>query len=752
MRTHLIVLAASFCGALLGQAPGVAEPPALEAPTGESIATMAPEPGAVRPVSTASVSRVHVDRPTADGPLWAIGTAWKASFDGDGMTVIPFFGSLAPRNFPLRVDLASVQVGSATLSLSRGEPAQRGDDVRTDRGSVTEVVTMSLEQLEQSWVFDALPAREAIVAEVRMSGEYSVSLLEQGLRFANEHGRIDYTKAVAVDAKGASLPLAIVWAGDRARITIPQEFVANAALPIVLDPVYNFWFGLGSAAPAGQIQSQSDVASLQGGSGRTLMVWRRQWSLTDQDVWGLMFDAGLGLVQTDFQIDFTADDWLKISCASNTWAQNFLVVGEVRLGIQHNIFGRIINTAGVPQPVITIERDGIVGSPGNNFDPDVGGDPYNASSRYTVVWHKALLLANDIVMKQVAPSGSLVTTLPIVIANSTVDERNPSISKCCGHLPGSPFWLVSFQKTKTALPYDQDVHGRFVDFSGALASPEFVIATTSNEHTNPVSGSPIDHNGIRKWPVAWETATAAGQPREVVCGFVDQAGQPLIFINFGSQIPGADDWDPDVDSDGTRVTLTYSIGQDDFEVATYSLVNTGFGFREDARSGILQVGANNCREASIVAEYSGGYGRSTRYYVGYTDATTNTLLLVAWGGFEGGLPFFNYRDSYCSSNVPIMASGSSVIGEQLQVLVDNGSPLAATMFNGPDSISLGLLGCGCLQGIANGAVFGPSNLYWTVPNNTAYVGVDLSVQGLSLASPECLSLFTLSDIVDFRVR
>jgi hypothetical protein len=181
-------------------------------------------------------------------------------------------------------------------------------------------------------------------------------------------------------------------------------------------------------------------------------------------------------------------------------------------------------------------------------------------------------------------------------------------------------------------------------------------------------------------------------------------------------------------------------------------VTTGFGFREDARSDILQVGANACREASVVAEYSGGYGKSTRYYIGYTDATTNTLLLVAWGGFAGGLPFFSYRDSYCSSNVPIVASGSSVIGEQLQVLVDNGSPLAATMFNTPDSLSLGLFGCGCLVGIANGSVCGPSSMYWTVPNNTFYVGIELSVQGLSLASPECMNLFTLSDIVDFRIR
>ena len=62
-----------------------------------------------------------------------------------------------------------------------------------------------------------------------------------------------------------------------------------------------------------------------------------------------------------------------------------------------------------------------------------------------------------------------------------------------------------------------------------------------------------------------------------------------------------------------------------------------------------------------------------------------------------------------------------------------------------------MLGCGCLQGVALGAVYGPASFSWTVPNNPTFVGTGLAVQGFALGS-ECLGLFNLSDIVDFTLR
>jgi hypothetical protein len=46
-------------------------------------------------------SRVVFDQP-GDGATWARGRTYKASFDAAGVTYIPFLGSNAPRNFPVR--------------------------------------------------------------------------------------------------------------------------------------------------------------------------------------------------------------------------------------------------------------------------------------------------------------------------------------------------------------------------------------------------------------------------------------------------------------------------------------------------------------------------------------------------------------------------------------------------------------------------------------------------------------------------
>jgi hypothetical protein len=234
------------------------------------------------PDVVAAPSRVLFDRPEADGPLWALGRAWKASFDARGLTVIPFFGSQAPRNFPLRLELLRATVGGEPLALVDGRPEADGDSVRTPRGGLTEVIATSLDQLEQSFVFNTLPRRGALAVDLRLDGEFTRSAIEGGLRFANEHGHVDYTKAVAVDAAGQRLPLDIVWTGECVHMEIPAAFVERAQLPIVLDPVLNYWFALGNPSV---LQHDSDVASIQATSigGRTLLIWQRQWSASDQD-------------------------------------------------------------------------------------------------------------------------------------------------------------------------------------------------------------------------------------------------------------------------------------------------------------------------------------------------------------------------------------------------------------------------------------------------------------------------------------
>lgn len=705
-----------------------------------------------QPVHTSGplLTHVHFDRPMADGPLWAIGNRWKARFDPTGVQVIPFFGSHAPRNFPLDVTLAGATVGEMPLELVAGAPRQVGDEVRTHRGSLTEIVATSLDSLEQSWVFDHLPTRDTITVDVQMSGEYRVSTIDGGLRFANEHGHVDYQKAVAVDGKGRRLPLPIRWLGDRARMQIPASFVATAELPIVLDPTYNYWFDLGSTAPAGQLQSEPDVSTLQILNGRTLMIWRRHYSLTDQDAWAILFDGNLGIVRPDFTLDFTTDDWLKIACAGNIQAQNFLVVGEVRIGIQHNIFGRLVDAAGMPQPVLQIERDGVVGTPGNNFHPDVGNETFAGQSRYTIVWNKKYLTSSDIVMKQVMGTGGLVTTNAVPIANSAADEHLPSISKCAGHLPGATRWLVTWQEPWQVL-FDMEVHGCFVDWNGAVGS-RFPIGITTEYETTPSAGSPIDANGERLWPVVYESRADLSQPRRLMCKMI--RGNGTVARTFEASTPSlSDKSQPEVDSDGTRVNIAYTIYDGvnlDVEVATFAVLPSSV--RNDARQTVHHVVSHQHSQPNIAADVSGGNGTTTRHCLPIRNETTNTLEMFSWAGFAGSANFFGSSAWGCGTTVPIAAWGAPVIGEQIVVQVAGGSPLAGTMFGFPEAIFAGAP-CGCVLAAGISPIVTLGTFSWTVPNNPIYVGIDLTVQGFLVGGNQCLlGLVDLSDSIDFQIR
>jgi len=692
---------------------------------------------------------VQFDRPAADGPLWALGKAWKASFDGRGSTVIPFFGSTAPRNFPLRMELAGVSVAGEQLALQDGVPEQQQRSVHTDRGVLTEVIDTALEQLEQSFVFQTLPRRGPLVVEVAMTSELGVTTIPGGLRWANEWGHIDYTKAIAKDAAGRSLDLEIQWTGSAARMEIPAAFVEQAELPLVLDPVLNYWFLLASGQS--QLQQNSDVATFQSLGGRVLLVWQRQWSLTDQDCFGLMFDGNLGLVQTDFIIDFTAEDWLKVAVAANNHAQNFLVVSEIRTGLLWWIGGRLIGENGSVGSLITIEREFVVGTPGNNYHPDVGGDPYFGTGYYTVVFNKRTLTSSEIHMRQLSANGGLRTTNAVVVDAAPLVKSKPSISKSCGQSNGQPAqFLITYQRQWSGPPYDQDILGAFVSWNGALAGGPFFLAATTREEAAPSSCSPIDVGGTRLWPFAMESAAAPGQTRDVVASMVRSDGGRVASTMVNTAVPGEDNFDPEIDSDGIRCVVTRTRATTGFpqgvEAVTLAFLPATNTFRVEERTGLFTSSLDNYGQTNICAAFSGGSQSTPRYYLSFTEQASNTFRLAAFDG-TAGIAGFQTRFTQCG-NTTITASGAPALGQTI-VLSAAGPGFTGIMFGFPGSAILG--GCGCLNGVAQAQTM-PGNFAWAVPANPAYVGIPLAAQGFSLSGSACYGLLDVSNTLDFTIR
>lgn len=785
MKKHLLLTSAALFGSLPAQGILPRDPNPPLPPTNTTLTSTAPQvplqrawsppmqslapspqPRVVDPARRNSrrpeatfehlVTSVMFDRPEANGPLWALGHDWKARFDGDSFTFIPFFGATAPQNYPMRLALAGVAVGGEQLELAPGQPIASGFTVRTARGALVEVADLTLQQVEQSFVFEALPNRGAIAVEIGISTDLGCEMTESGLRFRNEHGSVDYRKAIAFDAGGASLPLDIVWTGGSARIEIPAAFVAKAQLPLVLDPLLSVNHSLTPGQT--QLQRDPDVATIQSAGGRTIVVWRREYSATDHDCFASILDANLVPISAPLTIDYSTYDWLTPAVAGNDYAQNFLVVCGIRDGTVNYIGGRVVSASGVLGSVFDIERQGIIGLPGNNFRPDVGSDPYPGFGYYCVVFEKQNAGAADIYFKVVTPSGTVPTGNPTALDVATTTEGNPTISKSCGSFNGlGSHWFVSWQRTYPFSPFDQEVIGAMVNWNGAVQVPFIYVAASPSEDTAPATSSPADINGVRYWMVSYETAPAIGQQRNIVCAVYDNTGafQQSVDLSQAEGVGTAlyDQIGPDVDSDGARFAVCYAepyLGLYDLDtrVSTVAYLPTTNSLRIDESR--INLGGTSADEFAprVCADSSGGVTVSARYVIVDANYGANDIEAYAYGGYSPGAQF-SYYPSQCGV-LSIYPSGSTALGSTITIQVSNG-PLSGTIFGYPGVVPLNPLGCNCVLGVDQGLFYG-NPFVWTVPVLPQFVGYVFSVQGWTIVGTQCLGTFDLSDTVDFTIR
>jgi hypothetical protein len=422
------------------------------------------------------------------------------------------------------------------------------------------------------------------------------------------------------------------------------------------------------------------------------------------------------------------------------------------------IVGRTIAANAAQGTVFEIERDGVIGVPGNSFAPDVGSDPYFGVGRYCVVFMKRpniFSAATTIYYKQVSTAGALVNATPTLVDTWATGVNNPSISKSCGQSNGlAANWLLTWQRTWNGAFNDQEVHGRFVNWNGAIVgASNFGIATTVGEESRPSSGSPIDANGVRYWPMVHELATSLGQPRDIVCKLLRGDGSQQATFTVSSGVPGADDKEPEIDSDGTRFVTTFSIGTVGFpqgvEAVTAAWLPASNTFRVEERTGLLTSSLDNYGQTNICADYSGGGLMSPRYFISFTEQASNTFRLTNFGGYTGGTNYFLNQGLACGS-LSITASGVPAIGQTINVTVGNGAA-SAVIFGVPGFIPLNALGCNCVQGVDQYVYFN-NPLSWTVPNNPQFVGIPLAVQGFTIVGSQCLGFVDLSDTLNFVVR
>jgi hypothetical protein len=168
-------------------------------------------PSAARPLDGGENRRVHVDS-DEDGRHWVRGADYKASFGPDGATFVPFLGSAASRNWPVRLQLAAAQRGAHEVELRTPSVEREEDRITIDHGGVREEYVPGLQGLEQLFVLDSLPNAAAqsgaadLVLELAVETELAPRRDGEGWRFEGPDGGVAYGAAVVLDAAGRRSP------------------------------------------------------------------------------------------------------------------------------------------------------------------------------------------------------------------------------------------------------------------------------------------------------------------------------------------------------------------------------------------------------------------------------------------------------------------------------------------------------------------------------------------------------------------
>jgi hypothetical protein len=652
---------------------------------------------------------VLYDEP-GDGCLWAVGASWKASFGADGVVYLPRVGANEPRNRPLALSPDLVTLGGEPVEFERAaQPARHGDRVTLDRGSFTEAYDLSADSVEQSFVFESLPRAGDLVLRIPVGSDLAAFETSSGLEFRSEHGRVDYSRAVAIDARGRRTEAETRIEDGAITIRIGADVLADAALPLVVDPL------LAAIFPDFTL---NDTFSLDAAFDPFQAVWvvvyERVFSATDHDVIAKMYGSTGSLIATA-SIDVTSNSWITPRIADLASAHKFLVVAgtTAATGGAKSVRGRIAQPNGT---LLTLDLQfSISGSlQGACIAPDVGGDSrLDVPGTWCVVFERDLTSSDHTIMYGLISSAGTPafgpTTLSLVVGFS---DEVPTISKGNGGVAWTVAWERFSFSTQT------QIQGARISPIGALiAGPFFIGGGINSFASGPCASSPLD--GGQRTAVVFQSGipVLAGGSTSVVA-LLD--GSTVLQVadlqNLEPSTTGENQIEPSVDSDGQHFLVSYS--EFDSTFAHYKLFVTDLAVSAGTLQAVqshleLQPGIGLSQTRSNVAAARTTGALAHRYLTVY-DYRQNDVDHDAAGRFIDGVlggptSLFCFGDGTgaacpcANSGAPTHGCANSVFaaGALLQLAAGQASTLADTAVLQVSSVPPGVA-CIFFQGTASG--------------------------------------------------
>lgn len=481
-----------------------------------------------------------------DGALWARGIHWKMRFDGRAATFFPLLGSRQTRHFPHTLSPLGASSGSRPLPIRRdASPTIENDCVEIDRGSFREIYELAPDSVEQMFVFDEIPLDGDLVLWIDTDSELGGTERAEGLEFESELGRVSYSRAVAIDARGERVPLSTRLIGDGIQIRVDAEFLSRAQAPLVIDPVIaNFVVDSITGTQYG-----ADVAY-----DRTYQRWFIVWERWDggggdRDVAFKMIDDS-GILLNSGYINLDNSDWTFPKCANNNSYDTFFTVCTYHGTSGWLARGRMVNAwDGAVGPVRTLSDTYQGGS--FHVNPDVGGDSSTFPfSTFCVVYELIKPGGDsDILYRLVTGNGNVVGSTALPFSAVLLRDAYPSISKS----NDGREWVVAFNRKVSGV--DQVYAGR-IDPAGNITGWPIYVFSASPNAARPRASTLL--NGSLRFLVT--SITEGDVIVAVMDGYTKLSTINLSRLELGGATSVPLQSEPCIDSDNARFFIAYAEG------------------------------------------------------------------------------------------------------------------------------------------------------------------------------------------------
>lgn len=480
-------------------------------------------------------AHTRTDASDGDYGMWAAGARYKAAFNG-GMTFVPYLGTSQPHNETWSWATTRVVFGEQDVSLLQPpRPDVKGERVAYHLGSIIERYDVRAEGLEQTFFIANVPAAGDLVitGTVRSTLHAQVAKAAvQSVTFSNPAGQaiLSYGSATAIDAKGQRMQMTTAVNGDHIELRLAGTWLANATLPIVVDPLIQV-----VAVQTEDVVHTDTVRDANGGASDSLWVcYERAASASDSDFWFLRLDdaaTSTTLAYADLSAAWsTTEPCCAFLAGSNTAVAAW--THESPAGT------RTVRWVGRGQ-FFTPERTVPPPAGANDWRPDIGGTDHLG------VWNAALLVfQRELNGGAFAPTDdSLVlgvfvdptlssahqTSPDFFLAGGGFDNERPTVNQQAEATPDHT-WLVGWQK-HLAFPNPAqatwDIAVRKVGTFGTLTHPSelpsvpmrhdmtpriagqngrYLIAFTASDR--PISSAKPDGaagHELHSWRVDWPT-------------------------------------------------------------------------------------------------------------------------------------------------------------------------------------------------------------------------------------------------------